>query len=330
MLSFRTTTSEIVGKRSGWTDPNIQRALKMTVHDIAEHTKLEPTLLCETTTFKLIALVHHRMTSIDLVRTLALQPIDITLLKLASPSDVALAFGWGVDYACKSATLESVVKRLTNVHWKYVTNNGTLIKIAKQTNISTVEIASLLRMTVTSLLLLPEIRQDEMGREVRERAEVEATVARRLETLVTQLVTFQPDCVLDMLKLRGIIRKDSYDRIKNMSDGAMRKMISVNHVEIFMEHIQLKNLGLFFGVDRQALKELRVREIVVALLGLSLEMLEGRYSTVYNEEAVEKTLTQIETYWNITADHFTVMKFLTASKLMGGKETHLKCLCNDI
>lgn len=197
----------------------------------------------------------------------------------------------------------------------YKANNDTLVKIGAQLNMTTEEIALLLRMTTTSLLLTSAINPDTLRQDIRESKVIEERVSR-MEHFVLKLTEFQPGCEVDVLKLRKVLRNLSYEVAKNMSDDAVKKIILINHIGVFVEHVQLKNLGLFFGQSLKSLRELRLREVIVGLLGIPLAILKKSYSAFYDGVYVEKTLSAVGTFWNISTLELTLEKLLTASRLM--------------
>ena len=292
----------------------------MTVQDVAKQQQNTGSYgdLCKTNLYDVIMAVHPTMTKTDIVRTLALQPVQIALLKLATPQDVALAFNLKMHTACISMTLKEIIDYLTQKDIPYEANNDTLAKLGKQVHMTVFEMASLLRKTPTSLLLTPVIEIDLLRREIGERKIIEEKVTR-MEGFASELTKFQPGCDVDLSKLRRILRNYSFEVVRNMSDAAVKRIISSNQIGIFIEKIRLKTVRFFFGRTWQSLKQLRLHEILVELLGIPCVVFTKRYVDLYDAASVENTLNQVEIYWNISSVELTLEKLLRASKLMEGE-----------
>ena len=300
--------------------------MRMTVQDVAKQQQNTGSYgdLCKTNLYVIITAVHPTMTNTDIVRTLALKPVQIALLKLATPQDVALAFNLKMDTACKSTTLKEIIDYLTQKDIPYLANNDTLAKLGKQVHMTVSEMASLLRKTPTSLLLTPVIETDLLRREIGERKIIEEKVTR-MEGFAMELTKFQPGCDVDLSKLRRILRNYSFEVVSNMSDAAVKRIISSNQIGIFVEKIRLKTVRFFFGRTWQSLKRLRLHEILVELLGIPCVVFTKRYVDLYDAASVENTLNQVEIYWNISSVELTLEKLLRASKLMEGEYQCIVC-----
>ena len=299
----------------------VQRIMRMTIQDISKkHGVNGDVMLCSRSLQAIIKLAHPRMTSTDLVRTLAVQPELVKLLEIASPRDVALAFNWEIHATCESMTLKQMIDNLTRSHLPYRANNDTLQKIGKELNMTTKEIASLLRETTVSLLLTPAIKPDVLRQEIQMKKVIEEKVSR-MECFVLELTRLQPECNVNLLKLQKVLRNYSYQIVRNMSDIAVKRVISRNQIGVFIKNILIKNLLLFFAQTWESFKGLRLRDIIVELLGVPLDVLTRDYSYLSDAVVVENTLNEVEIYWNISTVELTLEKVLTASRLMEGRQS---------
>jgi hypothetical protein len=286
----------------------------MTVQDIYKQNPSKDYFqLCSCSIYSIIQFAHPNVTTIDIVRTWALIPSQITVLKIASPSDVAIAFEWDVKKTCKSKTFQSFldVARLGS----YIgVNNDTLKKFGKRLNLTVDEMAFLLRRTVASLLLMPNIKFKKLQREINQGKLVEQKVSRLIQ-LVAFLKTLQPGARFNEHKLKEIVRNYSYEIAKNLTDDSLKQIISTNHIDVFTKYVQLKNLGVFFGnLSLDNLKELRLSDIIVDLMGMDLNDFESQFSS----EDVKNKIREVEMYWGIRTELLTLEKLLIASKLMEG------------
>lgn len=298
----------------------------MTVQDIAKQQQNAGSYgdLCKTNLYLVIKSVHPAMTNTDIVRTLALEPVKIALLNLATPQDVALALNIKIHTACKSMILKEIIDYLTQKNIPYEANNDSLAKLGKEVHMTVFEIASLLRKTPTSLLLTPLIELDLLRQEIYERT-IEEKVTR-MERFASELTKFQPGCNVDLSKLRRILRNYPFEVVRNMSDVAVKRVISSNQIGIFVEKIWLKTVGFFFGRTWQSLRKLRLHEILVDLLGIPCAVFTRRYVDLYDTASLENTtLNQVEKYWNISSVEFTLENLLRASKLMEGEYQCIVC-----
>ena len=296
-------------------DLRLRRFERMTVHDIyKQNTSMKGYFqLCSCSIYSIIQFSHPNVTTIDIVRTWALVPSQITVLKIASPSDMAVAFEWDVKNTCKSKTFQSFldIARLGS----YIgVNNDTLKKFGKRLNLTVDEMAFLLRRTVASLLLMPNIKFKKLQREINQGKLVEQKVSRLIQ-LVAFLKTIQPGARFNEHKLKEIIRNYSYEIAKNLTDDSLKQIISTNHIDVFTKYVQLKNLGVFFGnLSLDNLKELRLSDIIVDLMGMDINDFESQFSS----DDVKNKIREVEMYWGIRTELLTLEKLLIASKLMEG------------
>ena len=300
-------------------DLRLRRIEKMTVEEVY---KQKPSgkgyfQLCSWNIFSIIQFVHPNVTTIDIVRTWALIPSQITVLKIASPSDVAIAYEWDVKKTCKSKMFQSFIE-IARFGAYINVNNDTLKKFGRRLNLTIDEMAFFLRRTVVSLLLMPNIKFEKLRREINQGQLVEQKVSRLIQ-LVTFFKTLQPGTHFNEYKLEEIVRNYSYEIAKNLTDDSLKRIISTNHIDIFTKYVQLKNLGVFFGnLSLENLKELRLSDLIVDLMGMDLHDFENQFSNDDIEDSVDNRIREVETYWDISIEQLTLEKLLIASKLMEG------------
>ena len=276
--------------------------------------------LCSWSIFSIIQFAHPNITTIDIVRTWALLPSQITVLKIASPKDMAVAYDWrNIKKTCKSKRFQTFLE-IAKFGSYIDVNNDTLRKFGKRLNLTIDEMAFFLRRTVASLLLMPVIRFGKLQKEINQGKMVEQKVTRLLE-LVTFLKTLQPSAGgrLNVIKLKEIVRDYSYDDAKNLTDESLKHIISTNHVGIFTKYVQLKNIRVFFGnLSLDKLKDLRLSDIIVDLMGMDLHDFESQFSSEDVRDSVHNKIREVEMYWDISTEQLTLEKIVIASKLMEG------------
>lgn len=292
----------------------------MTVPDI---NKLRPSKkdyseLCSWNIFSIIKFAHPNVTAIDIVRTGAQKPSQISLLKNASPNDMAVALKWNVKKACKSKT----IKDLLDEAWRAVyirSNNDTLRKFGKRLNLTINEMTFFLQRTLFSLLLMRRINFGDLQRGINQGRLVEEKVSRLAE-LVTFLKTLQPGTRFNEYELKQIVRNYPYKIAKNLTDESLRHIISTNNIDVFTKYIQLKNLGVFYGnLSLDYLKELRLSDVIVDLIGIELNDFKRQFSYLNFEDSVQNKIGEVEIHWDISTGSLTLEKLLIASRLMDGK-----------
>ena len=233
---------------------------------------------------------------------------------------MAVAYEWGdVKKTCKSKRFQGFVEIARFGSYINV-NNDTLKKFGKRLNLTIDEMAFFLRRTVASLLLMPVIRFKKLQREIDEGQMMEQKVNRLLQ-LVAFLETLQPGiCTrLNVIKLKEVVRNYSYDDSKNLTDDSLKHIISTNHVDIFTKYLQLKTIRLFFGnLSLDKLKELRLSDIIVDLMGMDLHDFESQFPNEDVQDSVHNEIREVEMYWDIATEQLTLEKILVASKLMEG------------
>ena len=314
-------------------DLRLRQIEHMTVEDIYKQKPLEKSYfeLCSWTLFCIIQFAHPNVTTIDIVRTWALIPSQITVLKIASPNDMTVAYEWGdVKKTCKSKRFQRFLE-IVRLGSSINVNNDTLKKFGKRLNLTIDEMAFFLRRTVASLLLMPVIRFKKLQREINEGKIVEQKVTRLLQ-LVTFLKTLQPGICsrLNVNKLKEVVRNYSYDDSKNLTDDSLKHIISTNHVDTFTKYVQLKNIRVFFGnLSLDKLKELRLSDIIVDLMGMDLYDFEGQFSNEDFYDYVHNEIRAVEIYWDISTEQLTLENILVASKLMEDKFNCNHCDVNS-
>ena len=279
--------------------------------------------LCSWTVYEIIQYLYPDITNIDIVRSWALIPSEITTIKIASPNDLASAYKWDLKTTCKSKTMESI---LTEMSWSGMfiySNNDTLNKFAKHLNLTVDMMAFLLRRTVSSLLLSPKIKFKQLKEEINQAELVEKKVSRLIE-LVDYLKILQPGIRLNERKLKEIVRNFTYKIAKNLTDDSLRGIISTNHIHVFTKYIPLKNLGVFFG--NQSLDDLKQRQlsdIIVNLTKIDLKDVESQFLYQDMQDFLDSRIWEVENFWHISAEWLTLEKLLIASKLMKGNYQHI-------
>ena len=292
----------------------------MTVPDINKHrpSKKDYSELCSWSIFSIIEFAHPNVTPIDIVRTWAQKPSQISLLKNASPNDMAVAFKWNVKKACKSKT----IKELLDQTWRAVyirSNNDTLKKFGKRLNLTIDEMTFFLQKTLFSLLLMRRIKFEDLQREINQGKLVEEKVSRLVE-LVTFIKTLQPGTRFNEYELKQIVRNYPYKLAKNLTDESLRHIISTNNIDIFTKYVQLKNLGIFFGnLSLDYLKKLRLSDVIVDLIGIELNDLKSQFSRYNFEDSVQNRIGEVEIHWDISTESLTLENLLIASRLMEGR-----------
>ncbi|XP_028405320.1 uncharacterized protein LOC114527820 isoform X2 [Dendronephthya gigantea] len=300
-------------------DSRLQEIHKMTVKDIYEQQPAERSLtqLCSLTLFSIIQFAKPQVTTIDIVRTWALIPSQITVLKVATPNDMADAFRWNVAKTCKSKTFEDYFEKARGVDID--AKNDTLRKFSEQLNLTIVEMAFFLRRTVGSLLLLPNIKFKNVQRRVNQGRLVENRVSRMIQ-LVNSLKNLQPGTWFEENKLKEIVRNYSYKIAKNLTDSSLRRIISTNHIDVFTKYVSLKNLGIFFGnLSLDDLRMMNLSEIVVNLIGMDRDDFVNRFSSLDVEKSLDNSIYNVEMYWDISSEWLTLEKLLIAWRFMEDK-----------
>lgn len=299
----------------------------MTVRDIYQKNSKKPPTndylqLCSRRIYSIIQFDHPDVTAIDIVRTWALTPLQITVLRISSPSDVAVAYEWDVKKTCMSKTFKNFVD-VAKFGAQINVNNDTLKKFGKRLNVTIQEMAFLLRRTVASLVLMPNIKFGKLKKQIHLGRLVEQKVARLIE-LVTLLKRLRPGTRLNEYKMEGIVRNCSFENVNNLTDAALKKIIVANDVEVFTKHVRLETLILFFGNQSlDILKEKRLSYIIVSLMGMNLSDFLSRFS----HEVIDSRVSEIERHWGISSERLTLEQLLIASKLMEGTDQFLCFLC---
>ena len=292
----------------------------MTVPDINKQrrSKKGHSELCSWSIFSIIEFAHPNVTTIDAVRTWALKPSQISLLKNASPNDMAVAFKWDVKKACKSKR----IKNFLDESWRAVylhSNNDTLKKFGKRLNLTIDEMTFFLQRTLFSLLLMRRIKFEQLQKGINQGKLVEEKVSRLVE-LVTFLKTLQPGICFNEYKLKQTVRSYRYEIARTLTDESLKHIISTENIDVFTKDVQLKNLGIFFGnLSLGDLKEIRLKDVIVDLMGIELNDFKSQFSSFDFENSVQNKISEVEIHWDISAESLTLEKLLIASTLMEGR-----------
>lgn len=301
---------------------------KMTVQEIYEQQSTERSFvqLCSMTLFSIIQIALRHVTAIDVVRTWAFIPPQITVLKVATPNDMAVAFGWNVKNACKSKTFTDYFEKARGVNINV--KNDTLRKFSERLNLTIDEMAFFLRRTVGSLLLLPNIKFENVQRNVNQGRLVEDRVSRMIQ-LVNFLKSLQPGAWFEENKLKEIVRNYPYKIAKNLTDSSLKRIISTNHIDVFTKYVSLKNLGYFFGnLSLDDLRMMNLSQIVLNLIGMNRDDFVNRFSSLDVADSLENNIYNVERYWGISCEWLTLEKLLIAWRFMEGDFEFVYFYCN--